>query len=95
MYEVGAEKGRYYSVNVPLKDGIDDQSELCDPVQHVFNLSLVKVMLVCSSLSSSRSWTTTDQLALCYRYITTDSAFFFIISSLIHRVITLQGLFFM
>ena len=27
MYEVGAESGRYYSVNVPLKEGIDDQSE--------------------------------------------------------------------
>lgn len=30
MYEVGAEKGKYYSLNVPLKDGIDDQSESCD-----------------------------------------------------------------
>ena len=27
MYEIGAEKGRYYSLNVPLKDGIDDHSE--------------------------------------------------------------------
>lgn len=26
MYEIGAETGRYYSVNVPLKEGIDDQS---------------------------------------------------------------------
>ncbi|KAM3959490.1 histone deacetylase 3 [Aphomia sociella] len=26
MYEIGAESGRYYSVNVPLKEGIDDQS---------------------------------------------------------------------
>lgn len=26
MYETGAETGRYYSVNVPLKEGIDDQS---------------------------------------------------------------------
>lgn len=26
MYEIGAENGRYYSVNVPLKEGIDDQS---------------------------------------------------------------------
>jgi acetoin utilization deacetylase AcuC-like enzyme len=24
MYEVGAESGRYYSLNVPLKEGIDD-----------------------------------------------------------------------
>ena len=24
MYEIGMESGRYYSVNVPLKDGIDD-----------------------------------------------------------------------
>ncbi len=28
MYEVGSEKGKYYSLNVPLKDGIDDQSQL-------------------------------------------------------------------
>ncbi|GAB6028897.1 Histone deacetylase 3 [Chamberlinius hualienensis] len=28
MYELGAESGRYYSVNVPLKEGIDDQSYL-------------------------------------------------------------------
>lgn len=26
MYEIGAESGRYYSLNVPLKEGIDDQS---------------------------------------------------------------------
>ncbi|KAL5273822.1 HDAC3 family protein [Megaselia abdita] len=26
MYEIGAESGRYYSVNVPLKEGIDDLS---------------------------------------------------------------------
>jgi len=28
MYEIGAECGRYYSVNIPLKEGIDDQSYL-------------------------------------------------------------------
>lgn len=27
MYEVGAESGKYYSVNVPLKEGIDDASK--------------------------------------------------------------------
>merc|ERR1719410_2917860 len=26
MYEIGAEVGRYYSVNVPLKEGIDDEN---------------------------------------------------------------------
>ncbi|XP_002162003.2 histone deacetylase 3 isoform X1 [Hydra vulgaris] len=26
MYEVGEDDGRYYSLNIPLKDGIDDQS---------------------------------------------------------------------
>lgn len=26
MYEIGAEVGRYYSVNVPLKEGMDDLS---------------------------------------------------------------------
>ena len=30
MYEIGAEKGKYYSLNVPLRDGIDDQSKSCD-----------------------------------------------------------------
>ncbi len=25
MFELGVENGRYYSLNVPLKDGIDDQ----------------------------------------------------------------------
>lgn len=28
MFEVGSEKGKYYSLNVPLKDGIDDHSML-------------------------------------------------------------------
>uniref|UniRef100_H2ZGM4 Histone deacetylase n=1 Tax=Ciona savignyi TaxID=51511 RepID=H2ZGM4_CIOSA len=28
MYEIGAESGRYYSLNVPLKDGINDQTYL-------------------------------------------------------------------
>ena len=28
MYEVGSGSGRYYSVNVPLREGIDDQSYL-------------------------------------------------------------------
>ena len=27
MYEVGAESGKYYSVNVPLKEGINDERE--------------------------------------------------------------------
>jgi len=26
MYEIGSEGGRYYSVNVPLREGIDDAS---------------------------------------------------------------------
>lgn len=26
MYEIGAACGRHYSVNVPLREGIDDQS---------------------------------------------------------------------
>ena len=38
MYEIGAECGRYYSVNVPLKEGIDDQSylQVFKPVIQVF-----------------------------------------------------------
>lgn len=26
MYEIGADLGKYYSVNVPLREGMDDQS---------------------------------------------------------------------
>ena len=31
MYEVGADRGRYYSLNVPLKDGIDDDGKTGGP----------------------------------------------------------------
>lgn len=36
MYELGAESGKYYSVNVPLKDGINDQTyhQLFKPIMH-------------------------------------------------------------
>ena len=27
MYEIGADSGRYYSLNVPLREGIDDASK--------------------------------------------------------------------
>lgn len=40
MYEIGADSGKYYSVNVPLKEGIDDQSylQVFKPViQHVMD----------------------------------------------------------
>jgi len=29
MYELGADIGKYYSVNVPLREGIDDHGKLC------------------------------------------------------------------
>lgn len=28
MFELGVENGRYYSLNVPLRDGIDDQGRM-------------------------------------------------------------------
>ena len=28
MFELGVENGRYYSLNVPLRDGIDDQGRV-------------------------------------------------------------------
>ena len=28
MFELGVENGRFYSLNVPLRDGIDDQGKL-------------------------------------------------------------------
>lgn len=34
MYEIGAESGRYYSVNVPLKEGIDDASYFQVSINH-------------------------------------------------------------
>lgn len=27
MYEIGTERGKYYTINVPLKDGIDDHGK--------------------------------------------------------------------
>jgi len=29
MYELGADIGKYYSVNVPLREGIDDHCKFC------------------------------------------------------------------
>lgn len=40
MYEVGCDAGRYYSVNVPLRQGIDDDSYF----DHVFKPCMDKVM---------------------------------------------------
>ena len=45
MYEIGAECGRYYSVNVPLKEGIDDQSYL-QVFKPVVQVNLVFTVLV-------------------------------------------------
>ena len=46
MYEVGAESGRYYSVNIPLKEGIDDASKcICNVILYTvnqFNLAAIK-----------------------------------------------------
>lgn len=43
MYEIGAECGRYYSVNIPLKEGIDDQSylQVFKPVIQVYKVILI------------------------------------------------------
>ncbi len=48
MYEIGAEKGKYYSVNVPLRDGIDDQSESSIQNQYTTLTSPPQAMLACS-----------------------------------------------
>eukprot|EP01097_Dermamoeba_algensis_P009230 TRINITY_DN6434_c0_g1_i1.p1 TRINITY_DN6434_c0_g1~~TRINITY_DN6434_c0_g1_i1.p1 ORF type:complete len:439 (+),score=66.82 TRINITY_DN6434_c0_g1_i1:84-1400(+) len=39
LYEIGAGRGKYYSVNVPLKDGIDDLS-----YEHIFKPIISSVM---------------------------------------------------
>lgn len=43
MYEVGAESGRYYCLNVPLRDGIDDQSELIYGLLFLFEHYTIKL----------------------------------------------------
>lgn len=50
MYEIGAEKGKFYSVNVPLRDGIDDQSESCDLLCDKHGMYSVRVYLCHISL---------------------------------------------
>jgi len=40
MFEIGAERGKYYSINVPLKEGMDDLSYemvFCPVIEHVMN----------------------------------------------------------
>lgn len=45
MYEIGAESGRHYSVNVPLKEGIDDQSKyVCMYIRDKIVLHVLKVI---------------------------------------------------
>lgn len=52
MYEVGAESGRYYCLNVPLRDGIDDQSEFQSP--HPTMSVLLAMLNACFSCSGYR-----------------------------------------
>ena len=35
MYEIGAETGRYYSINVPLREGITDDGSLDEKQIHL------------------------------------------------------------
>lgn len=50
MYEIGADVGRYYSVNVPLKEGIDDlsYSQVCKNI--VMFKKLEKYFIVSSEV---------------------------------------------
>ena len=48
MFEVGVDNGRYYSLNVPLRDGIDDQSNVerydtCCSCQFIYLLFVYKI----------------------------------------------------
>lgn len=54
MYEVGAESGRYYCLNVPLRDGIDDQSEYRALQFKDTSGSVVKQLCVCVCVSGYR-----------------------------------------
>ena len=48
MYEIGADSGRHYSVNVPLKEGIDDDCQCFYTCKHrrLSSLSLCVVIAV-------------------------------------------------
>ena len=54
MYEIGADKGKYYSINVPLKDGIDDQSERL-PSLCIYALSISIVCFIIYSAYCSNA----------------------------------------
>lgn len=81
MYEVGAESGRYYCLNVPLRDGIDDQSELTScatPMHSVSSVTHKRVYVYvcvfqvtgsCFSQLLSRWWIFTSPPALFYRFV--------------------------
>jgi hypothetical protein len=41
MFELGAECGRYYSLNVPLREGMDDQSKILSVIiDYIYTHSL-------------------------------------------------------
>lgn len=76
MYEVGAESGRYYCLNVPLRDGIDDQSEFQSPHPTMSVLlamwtRVFRVQVTGSSFSlwSNRLWTFTSPHASSCRSV--------------------------
>lgn len=88
MYEVGAESGRYYSLNVPLKEGIDDMNyaQVFKPViqvqrQTYNDICICKIILILKSsfLYLSRVlWNTIVQPQLYYsveltHWLTIDS----------------------
>ncbi|KAG1696962.1 Histone deacetylase 3 [Nymphon striatum] len=53
MYEIGADCGKYYSVNVPLREGIDDTSKLFSIIQTSY--------LVCDGILSTILYCITSQ----------------------------------
>lgn len=86
MYEVGAESGRYYCLNVPLRDGIDDQSESNNTWGHTFLLFCDYHMRFdqrvcmfcfqatgsCSSLLLNRWWIITSRPASSCRSVSSS-----------------------
>ena len=59
MYDVGVDSGRYYSVNVPLREGIDDESMLLncgsDPKSERYPLTK-SLLLLKSRIYQSWTW---------------------------------------
>jgi len=61
MYELGSDIGKYYSVNVPLREGIDDHCKLCQSVMFV-EVFLTVSCLICMVAHSCDEYTASNRI---------------------------------